>query len=380
MTDTGRPARSRHRRTRAARADPDPREARHRPRHPQPHRPVRLGGRWWSSDRGGGPGHLRPDPIATEQEDVAHPARDRPGVLSALASVPRATFDAVGGTPPPSVAMVPPTVVRDQPPLTADGKPEVLYVGSDFCPFCAAERWPLVVALSRFGHFGLLHNTQSAPASVFPSIQTFTFTGTSYSSRYLTLTGRRALLRTAPMPTGSFTRIAALHRSAACPDRPVPERRLDRSRYRAPTRSWTSGTRRSPPRRPSAPACSCTCPRPPSSGDLAAAQGPAGQAIVAAANQLSAGICLATGQQPVRVCASKGCDRPRCPSAPAETATAGRAGARRPIGARRLPSIAPPDAGRRPWRRQPARRSDICLRSISFRPPQIPCGSWIRMA
>ena len=41
-------------------------------------------------------------------------------------------------------------------------------------------------------------------------------------------------------------------------------------------------------------------------GDLAEAQNPAGQAIVAAANQLTAGICDATGQQPARVCTSKG--------------------------------------------------------------------------
>ena len=46
------------------------------------------------------------------------------------------------------------------------GKPEVLFVGAEYCPFCAAERWPLIVALSRFGHFGALHNMQSAPLSV----------------------------------------------------------------------------------------------------------------------------------------------------------------------------------------------------------------------
>ena len=41
-------------------------------------------------------------------------------------------------------------------------------------------------------------------------------------------------------------------------------------------------------------------------GALAQAQVPEGQAIVAAANQLTAGICQATGQRPTRVCTSAG--------------------------------------------------------------------------
>jgi len=37
--------------------------------------------------------------------------------------------------------------------LTADGKPLVLYVGEESCPYCAAERWSLILALSKFGNF-----------------------------------------------------------------------------------------------------------------------------------------------------------------------------------------------------------------------------------
>src|SRR5438552_15983758 len=29
----------------------------------------------------------------------------------------------------------------EEPPLTADGKPLVLYVGAEYCPYCASERW-----------------------------------------------------------------------------------------------------------------------------------------------------------------------------------------------------------------------------------------------
>ena len=35
-------------------------------------------------------------------------------------------------------------------PLTSDGKPELLYLGAEYCPFCAAQRWAMVNALSRF--------------------------------------------------------------------------------------------------------------------------------------------------------------------------------------------------------------------------------------
>src|SRR5215471_17073708 len=36
-------------------------------------------------------------------------------------------------------------------PLTSGGKPEMLYIGAEYCPYCAAMRWSMAVALSRFG-------------------------------------------------------------------------------------------------------------------------------------------------------------------------------------------------------------------------------------
>jgi hypothetical protein len=35
------------------------------------------------------------------------------------------------------------------PHLTSSGKPEILYVATEYCPYCAVENWPLIVALSR---------------------------------------------------------------------------------------------------------------------------------------------------------------------------------------------------------------------------------------
>src|SRR5207249_3539085 len=33
------------------------------------------------------------------------------------------------------------------------GKVQVLFVGADYCPYCAAQRWSIIAALNRFGKF-----------------------------------------------------------------------------------------------------------------------------------------------------------------------------------------------------------------------------------
>lgn len=70
--------------------------------------------------------------------------------------------------------------------LTFNGKPGVYYLGAEYCPYCAAERWPLVVALSRFGTWSNLSQTVSGAApEPYPGTPTFSFFGSSYSSPYL---------------------------------------------------------------------------------------------------------------------------------------------------------------------------------------------------
>ncbi|MGE5828911.1 MAG: DUF929 family protein [Micromonosporaceae bacterium] len=76
-----------------------------------------------------------------------------------------------------------------QPPLTVAGKPLVLYVGAEYCPFCAAQRWPLMVALSRFGTFSGLKSAHSASDDVFPDTATLSFHGATYTSDYLAFEG-----------------------------------------------------------------------------------------------------------------------------------------------------------------------------------------------
>lgn len=72
-------------------------------------------------------------------------------------------------------------------PLTAAGKPEVLYIGGEFCSFCAAERWPMVIALSKFGTFFNLSVTSTDQAN--GNLPTFTFYGSTYASQYLSFVG-----------------------------------------------------------------------------------------------------------------------------------------------------------------------------------------------
>jgi hypothetical protein len=68
-------------------------------------------------------------------------------------------------------------------PFISNGKPVVLYVGAEYCPYCAVERWAMIMALERFGIFTNLHYTTSANDE--GDFATFTFVGSSYTSNYI---------------------------------------------------------------------------------------------------------------------------------------------------------------------------------------------------
>jgi hypothetical protein len=102
-------------------------------------------------------------------------------VAAELASVPAGTFNAVG-----SGASTGLKALSGAPELKPDGKPEVLYMGGEFCPWCAAERWALATALSRFGTLSGLSFIHSSPTDGY--IPTLSFYKSGYSSKYLTFT------------------------------------------------------------------------------------------------------------------------------------------------------------------------------------------------
>ena len=103
---------------------------------------------------------------------------------SALKSIPAATFDSVG-TGMGIKAMTAATGA----PLTVAGKPRVLYIGAEFCPYCAGERWAVVAALSRFGTFSNLGVTKSSTTDVYPGTATLSFHGATYTSAMVSFTG-----------------------------------------------------------------------------------------------------------------------------------------------------------------------------------------------
>jgi Domain of unknown function (DUF929) len=71
------------------------------------------------------------------------------------------------------------------PPLTLSAKPEVLYVADEYCPYCAMENWPLIVALSRFGKFTGLTTSRSTEFDHIAPVDSWTFYGSRYTSPYL---------------------------------------------------------------------------------------------------------------------------------------------------------------------------------------------------
>jgi thiol-disulfide isomerase/thioredoxin len=74
------------------------------------------------------------------------------------------------------------------PALTSGGKPEMLYIGAEWCPYCAAERWAMAVALRRFGTFSPLAGVHSSSADIYPNTATLTFYRSTYTSKYLVFT------------------------------------------------------------------------------------------------------------------------------------------------------------------------------------------------
>jgi Domain of unknown function (DUF929) len=108
-------------------------------------------------------------------------------VASQVTGVPPTALDTVGkGAVPASTSA--PFSPGSGPALTSGGKPEMLYIGAEFCPYCAAMRWSMAVALSRFGTLTPLHGIHSSPTDSFPNTATLTFYKSGYTSKYLNFT------------------------------------------------------------------------------------------------------------------------------------------------------------------------------------------------
>jgi len=129
-------------------------------------------------------------------------------VVDKVTSVPASALNTVGNGG--GAVTGKPTTISG-PPLTSNGKPEMFYMGAEYCPYCAAERWAMIVALSRFGTFKGLTTVHSAVANGAgttepdPDTPTFTFLHATYSSPYLTFTPLEIQTNIPDPSSGTYT-------------------------------------------------------------------------------------------------------------------------------------------------------------------------------
>jgi len=214
-------------------------------------------------------------------------------VLRRLTNVPPGVTDQVG-VPSQSI-VTPPSVQRGQPRLVVGGQPGAVFIGGVFCPYCASERWAIIMAFSRFGSFSNLHETTSSPWDVYPSTATFSFHGATYSSRYVRLVmsehsgndvdgpGTEPLLD--PLTKQEADLWQRYDDSSGYPFLDIGNQAFVLSPSFSP--SLLSGFDQSD-----------------IASRLADPNHPSTQAIVGTANYLTAAICATTGQTPLSVCAT----------------------------------------------------------------------------
>jgi hypothetical protein len=245
------------------------------------------------------------DSAGTNSTSTVETFNPAPGsLISTLATVPASVYDAVGVTSPANPVTPLHGVGNGKGPVWTDSvdggaaKPVVFFYGAEFAPYAAAERWPLVLALSRFGTFGQLGLMQSSPITAFAALSTFTFWEASYTSKWVTLqeveryssldpTGDRYLGLQMP-DARQYAAIASY--SAGADTFPL----LDvGNRYVLSGASFT-------------PAVLVGLSQNQIAGDLTSVASPLTQAVVAAANEITASICSVDQDRPVSVCSSRG--------------------------------------------------------------------------
>ena len=230
------------------------------------------------------------------------------GVVSKVTSVPASTLDSVGSGN--GAVSAKPQPVTGGTALTSGGKPEMLYLGAEYCPYCAAERWPMVVALSRFGTFSGLATIHSASANgagnaeSYPNTSTWTFVNAKFSSPYLTFTSVEEQTNIPDKTTGTYTSL----------QKPTAAQSALLAKYDAPPYISSSAAGSIPfvdfgnkylilgasynPQVLSGLSWSQIA------TDLSSPSSPVAKAVDGTANYITAAICKMTGNQPASACTS----------------------------------------------------------------------------
>jgi Domain of unknown function (DUF929) len=226
-------------------------------------------------------------------------------VVTKVTSIPDSVYNQVGVTS--SVQVSPPIPLSNQPILMLDGKPGVLYVGAEYCPYCAAERWALVSSLSRFGTFSDLKVTASSHTDVYPATNTFSFEGSTYTSQYVTF---QTVEQVSNIPNGKgyYTPLDKITKAQQAILNKYEQPPLDPNAQTGqfgypfvdignqaivPGPSYSSGILAGLSHSDIA-------------NGLTDPSNPVTQAIVATSNYISASICASTKNQPTSVCQSPG--------------------------------------------------------------------------
>jgi hypothetical protein len=225
-------------------------------------------------------------------------------IVHAAATVPGAAFDTVGSPAPDGPV---PVVLSGQKPLLVHGLPGVVYVGSEFCPYCAAERWALVVALSRFGTFSHLGATSSSIFEAFPGVVTFSFDGATYRSRYLSLSATEEYGEN--LSARSRPGFGLLHHPTALQQTLMRRYGPDAGGGVGPTLPFVDIGNRVLIEGAGigfSPATLQGLSMGQIATDLSQPTSEVAQAVLGAANELTAAICSTTGEKPTRVCDTAG--------------------------------------------------------------------------
>lgn len=189
--------------------------------------------------------------------------------------------------------------------------PWVFYLGAEYCPFCAAQRWPTIIALSRFGTWSGLGNTASSTLTgeVYPGTPTFTFLKATYKSKYLVFKGVEELNSVFNTAINNYSPL----------QRPTSQeaailKKFDNSKWvKTLTASQsgsipfiTYGNRFLVAGASYTPATLQGLTRSAIAAGLSDPSSPVTDAIIASANYQSAALCTLTKNQPGSVCLSSG--------------------------------------------------------------------------
>jgi hypothetical protein len=242
------------------------------------------------------------DNQGTSTSDVETITPAPASIITSVGHVPSSVSSAVGVTSPDTPTTTPmPTgnaSVWQSPAAGAGSRPVVFFYGAEFTPYAAAERWPVVVALSRFGTFSQLGLMQSTSSVAFSDTASFTFWQVKYSSvwvdlqtveRYSSLNPTGVGFMPLQKPTARQAASVAVYDTST-----MTFPLLDiANHYVLVGSSFT-------------PSVLGGLSQAQIAADLAVPANPVTQAIVSSANEITAAICTVTGQRPAAVCNAHG--------------------------------------------------------------------------